>query len=250
MLNNKKTFFWLGLDFLRGMLQIAGKLKQMKEKWIFENKWLIFYFVNRFDLSYEVCGYFDNRPRINICLFFFSLTLILPFPNKWTDECDPPKWGIAFHNDTFWIYKGGEGNMGGGNKWITFNAPWQLQWVRTSTWLTNGQWFHETKKNRHSDPPKELVFSAVHPYEYRLKSGEVQKVDATISVEEREWRWHWFNWLSLTKKVRRTIEVDFSGEVGERAGSWKGGCVGCSYELLGNETPFECLKRMERERKF
>jgi len=41
-----------------------------------------------------------------------------------------------------------------------------------------------------------------------------------------------------------------SKEVGKEKGSWKGGCVGCSYEILPNETPLECLKRMEKERKF
>jgi hypothetical protein len=78
----------------------------------------------------------------------------------------------------------------------------------------------------------------------------VQKREATIKVEEREWRWHWFKWLPLTKKVRRTIAIDFNGEVGEGTGSWKGGTMGCGYELLPNETPLQCLRRMERERKF
>jgi hypothetical protein len=41
-----------------------------------------------------------------------------------------------------------------------------------------------------------------------------------------------------------------SKECGERKGSWKGGTLGCSYELLPNETPLDCLKRMEKERKF
>lgn len=85
-----------------------------KEKWIYDGKWIIFYFTRKFDISFEVCGYFDNRPRINLCLFFFNLTIILPIRNKWYYECDAPKWGIAIHNDTFWVYRGGNGNMDGG----------------------------------------------------------------------------------------------------------------------------------------
>ena len=34
--------------------------------------WLIFYWGWRFDISYEICGYFDNRPRINLDLVFFN----------------------------------------------------------------------------------------------------------------------------------------------------------------------------------
>ena len=85
--------------------------------------WIIFYWGWHFDISYEVCGYFDNRPRINLDLIFFSLTFILPFRNEWTDECSPPKWGISIHNQTFWIYRGGKGNMSGGNKAWTWSNP-------------------------------------------------------------------------------------------------------------------------------
>ncbi len=59
-----------------------------KQKWCFESKYLVFYFTWNFEISFAICGYFDNRPRINLGLIFFRLTLILPFTNKWTDECD------------------------------------------------------------------------------------------------------------------------------------------------------------------
>lgn len=36
-----------------------------KEKWIYKNKWIIFYFTKNFDVSFEICGYFDNRPSIS-----------------------------------------------------------------------------------------------------------------------------------------------------------------------------------------
>lgn len=235
----------------------------MKEKWMFKRSWITFYFGWYFNLSYEICGYFDNRPRINLDIIFFNLTLILPFRNKWTDECDPPKWGISIHHNTFWIYKGGKGNMSGGNKWWTMHMPWNLEWVRTSTLLKDGNWFHETKKNRliwfskESSDGKmtreklnELMWKQELPYTYVLKNKTVQERIATISVSEMEWRWNWFKWLSLTKKISKSIDINFSDEVGERTGSWKGGCTGCSYGLLPNETPEECLRRMEKERKF
>lgn len=217
------------------------------------NDWIIFYFRKHFELTYSVCGYFDNRPEINISLFFFMLTIKLPFKNKWTDECDAPTWGVAYHNQTFWIYRGGKGNMNGGQKWWTAYAPWSYQWVRTSNLRKDGTWEHEKKgdkKDFWKDEWKEIIWYETHPYTYKLKDGTVQDRLATIKVEEREWRWHWFKWLPLTKKVRKTISIDFNAEVGEKTGSWKGGCTGCGYTLLPNETPLECLRRMERERKF
>lgn len=222
-----------------------------KDKWIFENSWLIFYFSNRFDFSYETCGYFDNRPRINLCPGFFSLTIIFPFRNNWTDECDSPKWGIAIHNNTFWIYKGGKGNWNGGNKWWTWDIPFFTKtWIRTSILLKDNTWEHETKDNRkdfYEDGWKEKQASWQYDY---LDKYDNTIIPTTIYVEEREWRPKWLTWTKLFSLVRRTIDIDFSKEVGSRKGTWKGGTTGCSYELLKNETPLDCIKRMEKERTF
>lgn len=113
-------------------------------------------------------------------------------------------------------------------------------------------WIHSTKEDRkefYKDEWKEpnIVFIETHPYT-DLYDGTV--VNATIRVEEMEWRPVSMQWTSLFSKIRKSIEIEFDKEVGVRKGSWKGGCIGCSYELLPNETPLECLRRMESERKF
>lgn len=38
--------------------------------------------------------------------------------------------------------------------------------------------------------------------------------------------------------------------LGARRGSWKGGCVGCGYDMRPEEAPKETLMRMQRERRF
>jgi len=222
-----------------------------KEKWIYENEFLVFYFTNSFDISFEICGYFDNRPRINLDIIFFNLKLILPFRNSWTDECDPPKWGISIHDNTVWIYRGGKGNMEGGNKWWTWRIPFLTKsWVRSSILLKNNTWEHETKgntKNFYEEKWKKQ--QAVWNYRYTDKyDGEI--IPTTIYVEEREWRPKWLEWTSLFAEKSRTIDVHFSKECGKRKGSWKGGTIGCGYKLLPNEHPLSCIKRMEKEREF
>lgn len=85
-----------------------------------------------------------------------------------------------------------------------------------------------------------------YPYRYTLAAGTVQAVNATIQVEEREWRW-----MGLwPRRVQRYIDVVFDDEVGERAGTWKGGTIGCGWDLLPGETALQALRRMERDRKF
>jgi hypothetical protein len=59
-----------------------------------------------------------------------------------------------------------------------------------------------------------------------------------------------FRWLPFPRRIYQGISVEFDGEVGERTGSWKGGTIGCGYELRPNESPYACLERMMRERKF
>ena len=87
-------------------------------------------------------------------------------------------------------------------------------------------------------------------YHYTLKSGEVQERIATIHVERREWRQKWLRWCPLFAKKSTSIDVQFNGEVGERTGSWKGGTIGCGWDLRKGETAEQALRRMERERSF
>jgi hypothetical protein len=89
-----------------------------------------------------------------------------------------------------------------------------------------------------------------YPYLYVLKSGEVQNRTAKIYVERMKWRPRCLFRTRLLEKTRESISVEFNDEVGERTGSWKGGTIGCSWELLKGESPQQALRRMEAERKF
>lgn len=221
----------------------------------YDRKWFSFWWGWDFTLTYSSAGYFDPRPELNIGLIFFHLLIRLPFKSKWTDECDPPQYGLKVHGNKIWIFRGGEGNMNGGNKWWTFTMPWDWTWVRTSALRQDGKWEHETRKHkdrRFYDAAKwdDVLWHETHPYTYILKSGKVQNRTAKICVREREWRWRWLKFSPVPSIKSRSIEVDFNDEVGERTGSWKGGTTGCSYELRDGETPLACLRRMEKERKF
>jgi len=50
--------------------------------------------------------------------------------------------------------------------------------------------------------------------------------------------------------VKTYIDVEFDNEIGDRVGTYKGGTIGCGYELKKDETPLQCLRRMESEREF
>lgn len=101
-----------------------------------------------------------------------------------------------------------------------------------------------------SDAADDGRYKERHPYRYTMLSGESQERVATIYGEEMEWRWRWLRRLPWPRKISRTISVEFSDEVGERTGSWKGGVTGCGWGWRHGETMVDALRRMEREREF
>jgi hypothetical protein len=149
------------------------------------------------------------------------------FPWKWVVpddyQCSGPTFGFTFFDDRLHLHWGKTHGKRDDPMAVVL-MPWA--------------WRHRLHEL--------LTEPETHPYTYTLRSGEVQHRTATIKVERRTWtRW----WLPF-KRVSRSIDVEFSGEVGERSGSWKGGCTGCGFPMLASETPVQALRRMEATRKF
>lgn len=126
--------------------------------------------------------------------------------------------------------------------------PWR-DWSQTShdVRLPDGSWAAFVGSWEDEEPDGRLV--EVFPYRYVLRSGEVQERNASVHVERRVRKLRWLRWLPFGRTTY-AINVEFDGEVGERSGSWKGGCIGCGYELRPDETARECLYRMQETRKF
>jgi hypothetical protein len=74
-----------------------------------------------------------------------------------------------------------------------------------------------------------------------------KRIRATTHIEEREWRFGtgWCRWLSLVRRprVRRSLSIEFSEEVGPEKGSWKGGTLGHGIEMLPGELHEAAFRR-------
>ena len=81
-----------------------------------------------------------------------------------------------------------------------------------------------------------------------------ERLTAATRIEEREWHFGtgWFKWLDWfhARKVHRSLDIKFSGETGERKGSWKGGTVGHSIEMLSGELHESAFRRYCAEHKM
>lgn len=221
-----------------------------------------------FNLTFEKWGYFDPRPQINtnvttlVVLFlpFVSLWLVpisillcfyswgsiylkLPY-NTSKDECSD---GNIAYGLTFYHPDSGFPTEAWVRGWKSFNFPWAWKFDKREVLHKNG-WRKEERGDDFWDKEKwknEIILEKF-PYKYALKSGEVQERIATVYQERRYWK----NWFGVGKKKVQFLEIEFSDEVGERTGSWKGGCIGCGYEMKKGEKTVDTLKRMEKERKF
>lgn len=162
---------------------------------------------------------------VRIGLGFGKIAFSFPWPWVVPDDyqCSGPRYGFSFFDDVLFFHWGKDhGTRDDPSK--AFDMPWS--------------WKHRLHEI--------LSKPEAYPYRYKLKSGEVQDRIATVNVERRTWTRFWLPY----KKVSTSINVDFDDEVGERTGSWKGGTLGCGYEMLEGETALQCLRRMEQERKF
>jgi hypothetical protein len=190
------------------------------------------------------------RLQLNLSLFDegFSLDLFgffipLLFLDRWAREPREmmESWGFTFFERTI--------QLNWGDRCKVVHLPWEFEHLKHEVRRPDGPWVPYVGSYESKEPDGR--WQQTYPYRYVLKSGEVQERQASIHVERREWRWRWLMWCPWPAIRRQSIDVVFDAEVGERTSSWKGGTVGCGYEMLPGEVePRETLWRMELERVF
>lgn len=213
--------------------------------------------INDYDLTFAL-----SIPLVSLYLSIESRNWLASIqPQEMSKYTDPPRrlpvrreCRIAVHDGTIWFTPWGDGDFSSVDPWWKNGIFWNfnpLDWrhIRHSVRRGDGTWepyIGSWERDKPADHREVLTF----PYRYVLKNGEVQERTAIVHVGQMEWRPRCLKWTSLFASIRTSIDITFSDEVGERSGSWKGGCTGCSYELRSNETPERCLRRMEQERIF
>lgn len=161
--------------------------------------------------------------RVGAGLIRFAISFPWPWVSEDDGQCSGHTYGFVFFDDGLHLHWG------------------KCKGKRTDPMTIIGMpWRWKHRLHEVLGPPE------VHSYSYLLRSGEIQVREATIKPERRVWtRW----WLPF-RRDEQYIRIEFNAEVGERSGSWKGGVMGCSFQMLYGETPRSALRRMERDRTF
>ncbi len=181
----------------------------------------------------------NDRGDRMLFLKFWRGTAVIPLgiiDHPWP-AMDGPQWS-AYASKEFGM------TFNWGLRRKSFDWPWYLHTLAYEKQLPDGTWRKVSWKDR------DQAYTETHPYTYKLRSGEVQHRTATVSKRRHVLCRRAVKRIGWPKWVKESIYVHFDGEVGERSGTWKGGAIGCSYDLRNGETMLDALRRMERERSF
>ncbi len=74
-----------------------------------------------------------------------------------------------------------------------------------------------------------------------------EEIEVETFIQEREWHrgvgyFKWLSWI-VSPRIERSLDLDFSKEVGPEKGSWKGGTTGHSITMLPGEMHEAAFRR-------
>lgn len=161
------------------------------------------------------------------------------------------EYALSLFEDCFTIRYGLQSGDSDTEKSKTWTVSW-LVWrhVRHSFYNLDGTLFAHLENNpkgtgRFSEERSKLrekLVDEVPKVQFRFLDYDGVEGIATCYIAENEWRFgdKWFKWLSWFRKpwIRRELDISYNIEVGPKKSSWKGGTIGCSCDIMGNQTPF------------
>jgi hypothetical protein len=217
-------------------------------------------------------GQHGDYPGCRLRLIAFGHTLIIALPpiiKPWRKWVDTSQHQWASDRGGYWDtgereygFRLSDGHLSVALGRVTHDSsteqrwgcflPWK-QWrhVRHSLYDLEGRFFCNMPEWGFGHPNGWAVRNALEDacpsmrFEFDDYDGE--RIVATSRIEEREWLFGtgWFKWLSLFRKpkIRRDLDLRFSAETGKRKGSWKGGTVGHSIDMLPGELHEAAFRR-------
>ncbi|MES2667441.1 MAG: hypothetical protein V4712_15185 [Pseudomonadota bacterium] len=225
------------------MFRHTSREKGIWRGWLENDQSLELYWGGPTTVAFRVLVHSNDADQgdrmLNISLGFAQAFIPLGISKRFYQCGEEPQWGFDLSRE-FGIVL----NWGRHRK--HWEWPFHSFTFRYEQEDEDGVWRSILGRGEAGHGPKEET----HPYTYVLKSGEVQHRSATIHRTRHVLARHILHRFGWPRRTLNSIDVRFSDEVGERSGSWKGGCIGCSFAMKPGEVPIDTLRRMERERTF
>lgn len=168
---------------------------------------------------------------------------------NWYYERHPREYGFTVADRVLHLHYGPQTHDSRSTKSRCWFLPW-CNWrhIRHSMYDLKGRHFWtEWDGDRPAWEAQQAVKNACPVARFEFADYDGQRIVATTRIEEREWRLGtgWFRWLSwfVKPKIYRTLDLEFSAEVGPEKGSWKGGTLGHGTEMLPGELHEAAFRR-------
>jgi len=176
---------------------------------------------------------------------------------NWYYDTHEREYGFSLSEGFLRIFLGRQTNNSSTTQSWSYFLPW-TQWrhVRHSIYGLNGEFFATesdqtsflgTSDGRIAWNKWQAIVNSCPTRTFSFADFDGEKLTVKTRIEEREWRFGtgWFAWLSMFRKprIQRSLNLEFSGETGRRKGSWKGGTIGHSIEMLPNELHESAFRR-------
>lgn len=197
---------------------------------------------------------FVCRPyREKVTAKYWDEATIKRMGRDWYLAIDEREYGFSLSDGHLSLYLGRQTMDSGTEQRWGYFLPW-TQWrhVRHSFYGLDGEHVATLPKvvGRYGSGQWEerlAITDATPTASFEFEDFDGERITATTRIEEREWRAGTgrFKWLSLFRKprVRRSLDLQFSAEVGKRKGSWKGGTVGHGIDMLPGELHEAAFRR-------
>lgn len=227
--------------------------------------------IGRWSFLSTVPGWLIRPEKKRVEAKYWSAADIARMGRDWYWDITPREYGISINDGHLSLHYGRVTNDSSTEQyWGCFLPGTQWRHIRRSFYDLDGKHFWseidaETRAvNKLGGKVPGERWEIIRKWEemcpkakFLIHDFDDKEITATTHIEEREWRFGtgWFKWLSLFRKakIRRTLDISFSDETGPEKGSWKGGTIGTSIEMLpgeDHETAFRRYCEGERRSKY
>lgn len=157
------------------------------------------------------------------------------------------EFGFTFNEGALHVHYGQQTWDSSTSKSKCIFLPWrEWRFVRHSFYDLAGKHFW-TEGKRERWEVQRAVKDIVPTAKFDFYDYDGALIQATTRIEEREWLFgdKWCKFLSLFRKpkVRRSLDIEFSEQVGPDKGTWKGGTLGHGIDMLPGELHEEAFRR-------
>lgn len=170
-------------------------------------------------------------------------------PGYW--DTHEHEYGFSASEGAVHFHYGEQTNEWPGAKSKVWFFPWrEHRQIRHSLYDLAGEHFADIPewgfRHKNGWAVKNAIEAACPTERFEFADFDGERIIATCRIEEREWRRGkgFFRLFFIGRnRIGRSLDLSFSAEVGRRKGSWKGGTVGHSIDMLPGELHEAAFRR-------